>query len=387
MSTNQFFLSPGTILEGKKMRYKVESVLGFGGYGITYKVSTKTNYSSDVFYFAIKEYFVKDWCERKENSSEMIYSASLAEDVEDGKTDFISEAKRLIQLRHRNIMRVYEEFEANNTAYYVMDFVEGENLRSMVLKNGAMTDEEVYKWATPILEAVSYLQKNMIVHLDIKPANIMMKYNENRGMYPVLIDFGQSKHYNKEGRVTSTIRVHGCSDGYAPLEQYVGVEEFNPQADVYAVGASMVFCLTKSVPPKAVNLDDEKVYSLLPVTVDAKLRRIIFKSMSRGRKNRTKSAKIFLGELKRWHGEKYGMPKNGSNKGKKSRERKNAVKVKSKKKNKKWVWVMIFAIIVLLMSIMMIVYKHNKKLFISNKSISQIENRCEVPQDKIVTYS
>ncbi len=391
MSKQTVFLPKGTILKGKRFQYRVETVLGSGGFGITYKVSTQT-FVSGVFrteYYAVKEYFVSEYCGRADNACEMTYSKPVAKDVEGGKSDFISEARRLTTLRHRNIMRVYEAFEANNTAYYVMDYVDGENLRSIVLQNGTMRVDEIYQWATQILDAVKYLHRRRITHLDIKPGNIMMKTGERKGVYPVLIDFGLSKHYDEEDRPTSTIRMRGCSEGYAPREQYAGIEMFNPQADVYAIAASILFCLTATTPPKSTNIEQEGLPQLFPTSIDDRLREIIMKAMEPVRIDRTPSVELLLNDIREWYKTKpasrepeinpisqihepvaaYELPQI-----KQPLSYKENTKPKAANRGK-WTWVIVFAIVVFIMSVIIVVDKKNKKSRrnYNSNSLSQTE--------------
>lgn len=386
---NNNYLKQGTILKGENLEYRVESVLGSGGFGITYKVSTEIKKGGVLtkFYFAIKEYFVKDWCGRKENSTEMFYADSLAKDVEAGKADFISEARRLIQLRHRNIMRVHEVFEAHNTAYYVMDYVKGSNLREIVLNKGKMSPEEMFGWSVEILGAVDYLHRNNIAHFDIKPSNIMMKQSGKRGIYPILIDFGQSKHYDENGKATSTIRARGCTDGYAPIEQYVGVDDFNPQADIYAIGASIAFCLTAKTPPKSINIEEDDLENLLPNTVDESLRQIVYNSMQRERSKRTQSISIMRHDLKKWHdnvNEEKHLQKGLSMVDIVTpKVKRNSIEPNGNRT--KWVWVIICAIIVAILSGVIVWTKQNKKTKRKTSSTPLVENVVK-PNNKSIKY-
>lgn len=260
-------LPEGYILQSPHYTYRIESVLGAGGFGITYlatanikvgNVSLKGN-------FAIKEHFVSSDCEREQDSKKVVYSNPAKERVENSRKDFISEAKRLhkVGVNHQNIVKVNEVFEANNTAYYVMEYLEGESLRSFVNKNGAMKEDRLLSLMNPIIEAVQYLHRNRVTHLDIKPDNIMLSHDENGSSRPVLIDFGLSKHYDKNGKPTSTINTLACSDGYAPIEQYSGITTFSPSADIYALGATMWFCLTGKNPKKSTELHEGELASFV----------------------------------------------------------------------------------------------------------------------------
>lgn len=256
-------LPNGHILQSPHYTYRIESVLGCGGFGITYLATAniKVGNVSLKGKFAIKEHFVSSDCEREPDSSRVVYSNPAKERVENSRKDFISEAKRLhkIGVSHPNIVKVNEVFEANNTAYYVMEYLEGESLRSFVNKNGGMKEDKLSSIMNPIIEAVQYLHENRMTHLDIKPDNIMLTQDDNGKVRPVLIDFGLSKHYDKNGMPTSTINTLGCSDGYAPIEQYAGITTFSPSADIYALGATMWFCLTGRNPKKSTDVDGSEL--------------------------------------------------------------------------------------------------------------------------------
>jgi serine/threonine protein kinase len=242
-------------------------------------------------HFAIKEHFISSDCERQKVTSQVVYSNPAKERVENGRKDFISEAKRLqnVGTGHNNIVKVNEIFEANNTAYYVMEYLEGESLRSYIKRKGRLTESEMWSTLRPIISAVSYLHKQNMTHLDVKPDNIMLTTGEDGSLRPVLIDFGLSKHYGKNGKPTSTINTLGCSDGYAPIEQYAGITTFSPTADIYALGATMVFCLTGKDPIKSTELHDGQLVSLLPNDISERTRSVIKSAVSLQRDLRAKS--------------------------------------------------------------------------------------------------
>lgn len=210
----KYILNPGAKLKSPKRAYTIENVLGAGGFGITYKVSAKVRVDNVEVktYFAVKEHFLKEACERDATDS-ICYSDPVKNKVEESRQDFLSEAQRLnrISTDHPNIVHVNEVFEANNTVYYVMEYLDGDSLRSYVKKHGVLSETEALALIRPIMEAVDYLHQHQMTHLDIKPDNIMLKQDEDTGrLIPVLIDFGLSKHYDESGNATSTIRITGC---------------------------------------------------------------------------------------------------------------------------------------------------------------------------------
>ena len=289
----------GTVLKSSQHSYVVEAVLGKGGFGVTYKVSSirKVGNVEARCTFAMKELFISDWCEREAEGNEVTYSTPLKDKVENCKIDFLAEARRLQQISHSSIVAVDEVFEANNTAYYVMEYLDMGNLSDYVSRNGCLSEDEVMRLLLPVFNAVKTLHEHRMTHLDIKPANIMMKESDDI-IRPVLIDFGLSKHYDEQGNATSTVRTQGCSDGYAPIEQYAGIETFSPESDIYALGATMVYCFTGQHPPRAVDLDEEGVNALLPSTISQNMRNAITKAMRGARSKRTKSVVELLNDIK-----------------------------------------------------------------------------------------
>lgn len=263
MTIDSNVLPKGHLLKSPNYSYRIEKVLGCGGFGITYLASAniKVGNVSVKAKFAIKEHFMSSDCERDQDSSRVVYSNPAKDRVENSRKDFIAEANRLhkIGIDHPNIVKVNEVFEANNTAYYVMEYLEGESLRTLVKKEGPLPEERMWALMNPIIDAVKTLHTGMMTHLDIKPDNIMVTHDENGDLRPVLIDFGLSKHYDQNGQPTSTINTLGCSDGYAPIEQYAGITTFSPTADYYALGATMWFCLTAKDPKKATELKNHEL--------------------------------------------------------------------------------------------------------------------------------
>ena len=291
----------GTKLQSPKRVYTVEQVLGQGGFGITYKVSANIRVDNVVARtsFAVKEFFMKESCERDSHDS-VCYSSPVKDKVEESKKDFLAEAQRLnkISLEHPNLIHVNEVFEANNTVYYVMEYLDGGSLRIYVQQHGPLSEHEALEMMKPIFKAVDFLHQNLMTHLDIKPDNIMLKRDADSGkITPVLIDFGLSKHYDKNGKPTSTLRVSGCSDGYAPMEQYVGIYSFTPQADVYALAATLFFTLTGKDPVIATELSKDKIVTSLPESVCSKVKEAVVSAMKMRKEERTQSVRLFIENL------------------------------------------------------------------------------------------
>lgn len=304
-------LQPGQRLDSGSNQYIIRSVLGSGGFGITYSASFSTTIGSlpVQVIVAIKEHFLKNDCDR-DDSHAITYSKPASDRVENSLRTFISEARRLQSISggHPNIVHVSEVFSANNTAYYVMEYIEGRSLADLVKETGPLSWQKTYELMKPIVDAVAYLHNNKITHLDIKPGNIMLA-SENDSVRPVLIDFGLSKHYNEDGTATSTLNIQGYSDGFAPIEQYAGIATFSPMSDVYSLAATILFCLTGKTPPSALQLDRETADKLIPGDVPQNVRHILLDALKMRPNERINNAGALLSALRNaWEAPMPPMP-------------------------------------------------------------------------------
>lgn len=257
-------LAANTELQNGK--YRIIRVLGQGGFGITY-LAENTFFERKV---AIKEFFPKDFCGRDNTSHLTLGTQNNAETVEKLKARFLKEAKNIAKLYHDGIIKIHDIFEENNTAYYVMDYIEGENLNEMVKRNGPLTESKAIEYITKIGSALEYIHTRNMTHFDVKPANIVVRRSDDE---PILIDFGLSKQYDKSGDATSTL-IQGTSRGYSPMELYNmgSIATFSPQTDVYSLAATLYYLVTGKVPPSAAEVYDEGITlpsSVSPSTANA----------------------------------------------------------------------------------------------------------------------
>lgn len=282
-------LKPGAFL--RHDTYRIEKVLGQGGFGITY-LATDMTLDRTV---AIKEFFPKDYCDRETTTSHVtLGTQNTSEFVSRLKAKFLKEARNIAKFDHPGIIKIHAAFEENNTAYYVMDFIDGKSLSEIVKKEGPLLESKATEYVEKIGSALDYIHSRHINHLDVKPANIMIRRSDDM---PILIDFGLSKQYDSAGNQTSTTPT-GISHGFAPMEQYNdgGVKEFSPQTDLYSLAATYYYLLSGVTPPQATRLIDEEL--TFPQTVPTKLIKPILKAMSPGRKNRHLSINEFLKDIK-----------------------------------------------------------------------------------------
>lgn len=295
-STKNASLIPGTELKSKERVYVIEEVLGAGSFGITYKATANVeigNITTNVR-FAIKEYFLSDSCYRGNDGKEVMCAPAARMKFVESKTDFITEANRLkkLCLKSRNIVSVNETFEANGTAYYVMEYLDGGSPRKCDEKTAVSIIAQ-------IAIALDLIHRENVLHLDIKPDNIVLKTNKNNETYPVLIDFGISKHFDSNGQPTSSIDAKGASPGYAPQEQYAGVKEFSPKYDIYALGAVLFYLCTGENPPDAFKVSPNQVElkKKLDGKVSEYVQRAILNAMKPSAMERTPSTKQFYDDL------------------------------------------------------------------------------------------
>ena len=237
-------LKTGHLLAGG--RYKVERVLGQGGFGITY-LCEQTGLLRTV---TIKEFFMREYCERDHDTATIsLVSSGSREMVERFRQKFIKEARAIAAFGfdNKHIVRIIDVFEENNTAYYVMEYVGGGSLSDKV-KAGALPEPDALRYIRQVATALEFVHSKHMMHLDVKPSNILLNENDEA----VLIDFGLAKQYDAAGSQTSTTPV-GISHGYAPLEQYRqgGVGSFSPATDIYSLGATLYKLLTGKTPVEA----------------------------------------------------------------------------------------------------------------------------------------
>ena len=318
-------LQSDALLQGGK--YKVIKSLGQGGFGITY-LAEQTNLGRKV---CIKEFFMKEYGERTaapaadsdatvmadnstvladnaaatgpksspENDATVLTGVSgitstAAAIMERYKQKFLKEARTIAKLDHPGIVRIHDVFEENGTAYYVMDFIEGENLNDKIQREGPLSEEKALGYIRQVADALSFVHGHNIMHLDVKPANILVRKSDDKA---ILIDFGTAKQYDSEGSQTSTTPI-GLSAGYAPIEMTKpgGVQTFSPETDVYSLGATLYYLVSGQNPPDASErmemiMDGEKFK--LPETLSATTANAIEQSMQ-ARKKRIQSVDEFV---------------------------------------------------------------------------------------------
>ena len=277
-------LPNNTLLQGGK--YKIVRFISSGGFGCTYEAEHILLKKK----VAIKEFFVKDFCNRDETTSQIsVGITSKTALVSKLKSKFIAEAQSLCSLEHPNIVHVFDVFEENGTAYYVMDYIDGLSLNDLVKNNGPMAEQKAVGYIMQVADALKYVHSQNRLHLDIKPGNIMVDENDKA----ILIDFGASKQYDEEGgENTSTLL--GKTPGYAPLEQMGNdVVKFLPSTDIYALGATLYKLLTGNTPPSASLLASGETLDAMPSSISEGTRNAITMSMQTNKMKRPQNIDEF----------------------------------------------------------------------------------------------
>jgi serine/threonine protein kinase len=224
--------------------YEVESILGSGGFGITY-LARDTNLNRHV---AIKEYFPKGMAARKTDSRVNPVSEHTSKDYSDGLERFLTEARTLARCQHPNIVRVYSVFEANGTAYMVMDYQRGQSLSRAVRARAIMGERELLVLVRPLLDGLKSMHDAGFIHRDIKPDNIFLREDG----VPVLLDFGAARQAVGLGTQHLTMML---TPNFAPIEQYNAggrSEKQGPWTDIYAIAATLYRIIVGTGPADAV---------------------------------------------------------------------------------------------------------------------------------------
>ena len=245
VETEPFALKPGTILDGK---YLVGEMLGQGGFGITY-IGFDLLLEQKV---AIKEYFpMSTGMVSRENSTTVVWSSAVMQKtgMEKGFDSFLKEARKMAKLGGiPGVVGVKSVFIQNETAYIVMDFIEGETLLKKLQREGPMDYNTCISLMTPIVQALAEVHKHGIIHRDISPDNIMVQSDGKL----ILLDLGAAKDLDiqgKDGNVQSSQMV--AKHGFSPVEQYGQAGKIGPWTDVYAMAATIYYCCTGVLPPSA----------------------------------------------------------------------------------------------------------------------------------------
>lgn len=281
-----FALPPGTIVHGKEYDYIIKHYIANGTFGITYLAEVAVRKSSQLpFLVAIKEFFMHETNGRYGTS---VTTANKNGEFAAYRRKFIREAKNLKRMNHPNIIKVIECFDANNTTYYSMEYLESGDLDHYIKQHGPLSELTAFRFAKQISLALQYMHSKHMLHFDLKPQNVMLRNDGSA----VLIDFGLSKELDSTGAPESSTNIGKGTPGYAPIEQadYKPGNGFPATIDIYALGATMYKMLTKQTPPTASDaLNNGLSLNLLKGRVEADTIEFIAKAMASRKDERYQS--------------------------------------------------------------------------------------------------
>ena len=289
MEENLHCLRKGTRLIG---HYTIEGVLGQGGFGITYLGIDELHEKK----VAIKEFFPQGIVTRNIEYQDTVTVTFVGEkeNYEKGKERFLKEARTMAKFsKDEGIVKVLDFFEINNTAYIVMEYLEGITLKQYIRENQRITLEELVRLLVPLIESLDEIHSQGMIHRDISPDNIMVLPDGRIK----LMDFGAARDYTEFGEKTLSIVL---KPGYAPPEQYQTHGIQGPWTDIYALCATMYKCITGETPPDAIDrvIDDHlKKISEFGITIPPQVESVIIKGMSVSAKDRYQDIKDFCEDL------------------------------------------------------------------------------------------
>lgn len=273
-----------------RKRYLIDRAIGEGGFGITYSAwDTMTGK-----HVAIKEYYPSGYVSRDPRSSQIIINSKQNHAATNrGLKRFIDEAQHLSSVNNLDgIVSVYDFFSANNTAYIVMEFLDGISLKRYVRRKGKLDATTALTILKPVILSLEAVHKTGLIHRDVSPDNILItKTNEVK-----LIDFGASKEANPDGQSVSIV----LKQGFAPEEQYRLHGEQGPWTDVYALGVTIYYCITGQLPPESIQrMYDDTIIppSELGAKITESQERALMKALAVFAKDRYRSMAEFAADV------------------------------------------------------------------------------------------
>ena len=289
MEENLYCLRKGTRLIG---RYTVEGVLGQGGFGITYLGMDELHKKK----VAIKEFFPQGIVTRNIEYEDTVTVTLVGEkeNYDKGKERFLKEAQTMAMFsKDKGIVKALDFFEINNTAYIVMEYLEGVTLKQYLRENKRIDAEDLVELLVPLIESLDEIHSQGLIHRDISPDNIMVLPDGRIK----LMDFGAARDYTEFGEKSLSIVL---KPGYAPPEQYQTHGVQGPWTDIYALCATMYKCITGENPPDAIDrlVDDHlKKISAFGISVSPQIEKAIIKGMSVAAKDRYQNVGDFCEDL------------------------------------------------------------------------------------------
>ena len=281
-----------TKLQGK---YTIIGVLGKGGFGITY-LAIHDNLHKKV---AIKELFMSTstmYCTRNEADTRSVMPHFSG--FETFKTKFLDEARTLAKFTHKKgIVQISDTFEENNTSYFVMDYIDGKSLKTILEEQGTLSEKQTTEYALQILNALSEVHKENILHRDLKPDNLILRTADKQMM---LIDFGIAREYAEDETKTQTAMM---TVGFAPPEQKLLKAKRGAYTDLYSVGAVLYYCLTHQRPQTTdeISMDGYVSAKSINPAISVAMNTLIDKALTKPSAGRFQTCEEMMAALQNLH--------------------------------------------------------------------------------------
>lgn len=294
MPENPLHIYPGTYL---KNRYIIGKVIGSGGFGITY-IAWDTLLKTKV---AVKEYLPSEFSTRSSGQTKVtVFTGDKTVQFTDGKDKFVDEAKRLAKFQNESgIVKIFDSFEENNTAYIIMEYLDGCTLGEYLDMNGKMDADKAIELITPVIESLNSVHEVGIIHRDVAPDNIFVTKNGD----VKLIDFGASRYATTSKSRSLSVLI---KPGYSPEEQYRSRGDQGAHTDVYSLAATLYKMITGVTPPDALErrafYEKKKKDILEPITkynkeITDNQQTAIYNALNIKIEDRTPNTVTLLGEL------------------------------------------------------------------------------------------
>lgn len=302
-------LAPGTVIQGVKYAYKVVSLLRSDGQGFTYKtvITVGTGNHKREVPMVVREQMMARCSSRAADGVTVVTPDDIAPTVDCCLKAFIqaSQERAKVAADCPWLINVIEMFPANNTYYYVVEYLDGMTLTEYVRSQGGrLTFQQAKQVLSPIFDAARTMHRHHVLHTDIHPGHIRF-IKTAKGMTPVLFSLYSTLHFSDKGLQEWSLPAMNCEEGFAPPEQYGTIDHFYPQTDVYALAATLVYALSGMRLPDSRTITEEAVRATLPPALPETLVSAIINALEPDVNRRTLTVTNFREELKEFQRTPY----------------------------------------------------------------------------------
>lgn len=293
-------LKPGKVLDEGKYTITIMNLLGADSQGFSYRATATTKESRprtrDI---VVREFFMTFCSDRGDDGKTVVTGEDILPTVMKCKEQFREASKERMRISGHNpaLINVLDTFEANDTCYYVVEWLEGQTLEEYVNEHGPLTLDETRHILGPIYRAAAHMHTSHALHTDIYPGHVRFTRHSGENK-PVLFSLYSTIHFDDEGNPKWYLQNTKCRPGYAPPEQYREISHFLPQADVYSLAATTVFCLTGNHLPDSRELSDDKLRDYMPPTLPETYTSALLHALSHDFTERTESVTGVFDDMK-----------------------------------------------------------------------------------------